>query len=203
MTAQIGDRYTFQDKTYTIVCMSNILEFEPIEYGLAPTPATTACWRGYWCHYHIKDEGIFLNRLYVYCNDEQYPEINGKGIVRDESGKPVEYMGFRVYQDLDMKMSHTGKILAGDGFVDDYYRYMGYQAYYAYEELKEFVFEQGNLVAVQDHSPLAARARDYIEEQVENNQAQTSWLLRGSGGYGQQFAEKQLTQEELQTYWWL
>lgn len=64
-------------------------------------------------------------------------------------------------------MDYTGRILVGKGFIHDYYIHMGFQRAWAYETLKEFVFENGKLINVVDHSKIAAELRELIDRDPE------------------------------------
>ena len=202
MTAQVGDRYLYQGGEFTIVTMNNKLEFHPYEYGLSPSAISTGCWRGYWCHYKISDQGIFLDKLHIHCGNENYPEINGIS-VKQNGKEPFEYMGYRVYNGLNIKVNYTGSILVGDGFIQDYYRHMGYQRSYSYKILKEFVFNNGTLVDVVDHSKLAESIREFIESASRDNPKKIIGF-RGSGGrYVDEYKKQKLTKADLAKYWWL
>lgn len=203
MTAQIGDRYIFEDNSYTISAISKPIGFDPYDYDLYPVMMSTACHRGYWCNYKITSDGIYLDKLYIHCANNDYPEINGKGIERDANGEPLEYMGFMVYSNLDLKIKYTGEILVGDGFIVDYYRHIGYQKFYSYKVLKEFVFSRGELLEIKDHSKLAADVRQYIEQAVRENDEKFHLIIRRGGGYGRIYAEECLSEEEREPYWWI
>ena len=84
MTAQIGDSFKFDGQDYTIVALSEYIRFDPREYGITPEAACTACWAGYWCAYNIKEDGIYLEDLYINSKDDYYPEILGVNPVSEE-----------------------------------------------------------------------------------------------------------------------
>lgn len=158
MTAQIGDRFTFKGEDYSIVSISKSINFSPYEYGLKPFGCCTACWAGYWCHYDISKDGIVLRNLYI--NSESgYPKIN------DVDVSDTEYIGHRVYQNLNLPMNYTGKILVGNNFINKYYIHMGYQRAWAYETLVELVFENGKLVEEIDQSEVAKKLRESFDDE--------------------------------------
>ncbi len=165
MTAQIGDSFTYKKDDYTIVAKSKSLDVHPSDFGIYPQPATTACWRGYWCAYDITDTGIYLRDLYVNSSDDNYPDINGVSVLRhEETGALVSYMGHRAYKGLDLKIPYTGKILVGKRFMRKYYIHMGFQRPWAYKVLKELVFENGTLTQTNDQSKIAATLRKQLDE---------------------------------------
>ena len=81
MTAQIGDIYRHKQEEYTIVAASAPLSFDPENYGLEPHMISTACCRGYWCEYDITDDGLFLDKLYLFNKDGNYPQFLGKTVL--------------------------------------------------------------------------------------------------------------------------
>lgn len=195
MTAQIGDKFIFRGDDYSIVAISNPIQFDPKDYGLKPTPRSSACWKGYWCDYHISENGIMLKNLYVYSEDNCYPEINGIKPEAKEGKKKFQYMGHYLYKDLDMFMDYTGKILVGKGFMRDYYIHMGYQRAWAYEVLEELVFESGKLVRVIQHSEMAKKLRDEVDKDINKGKKIYKDIPR--------FVEKSFSLEMQDKAWWI
>ena len=130
VTAQIGDQYKYKGKEYNIVARRGTVGIHPMQYGIEPKMAGTACWNGYWCVYNITDDGIYLEELYVNAKDGHYPPIEG---VRPDEKQT--YMGHHRYKGLHIRVPFTGRILMGDGFLHEYYIHMGYQRPWAYKEL--------------------------------------------------------------------
>lgn len=184
MTAQIGDIYKYKRKEFSIVALSNAIQFDPKEYGLEPHARSTACWRGYWCEYNIVDDELLLQNLYIFNADGKYPPLNGIEIspqeyqectaysFKNKKGEKVmrpKHMGHRVYKNVNMPIPYTGKILLGDGFMHEYYIHMGFQRGWAYRELVEFVFEDGVLLECNDLSHIAKAQRDAIKKHGEDS----------------------------------
>ena len=180
MTAQIGDIYKYKRKEFSIVALSAPIQFEPKDYGLEPHASSTACWRGYWCEYNITDKKLFLQNLYLFNADGKYPPLNGIEVspqeyqecicysIKSEKGEKVKrpkHMGHRVYENINMPISYTGKILLGDGFMREYYIHMGFQRGWAYRKLVELIFENGVLLECNDLSHLAKEQREAIKKQ--------------------------------------
>lgn len=183
MTAQIGDIYKHKNKEYSIVAMSEPINFKPQDYGLNPQSCCTACWNGYWCEYHIDNDMLLLKNLFMYNSEGDYPLLNGVGVIEQtyheatsyESGakKPKKVMiednmGHREYRNVNLSIEYTGKILVGDGFIRDYYIHMGYQRAWAYKELVEFIFEDGSLTETIDHSDVAEKIRCELKSDDKN-----------------------------------
>lgn len=203
MTAQIGDSYSYKDGDYSIVAMSIPLRFDPRFYGFKPECVTTGCWNGYWCKYKISEDGIFLDKLFIHCANNEYPELNGKSFEVDENGQPVEYIGHRIYNDLNMKVEYHGKILVGDEFIHDYYVHMGYQRAYAYKVLKEFVFQNGNLIDIIDHSAMAESLRAQGEAKKNKKPSLSEELVASDEENIQEFVETSFSLDYKDKCWWI
>ncbi len=170
MTAQIGDSIKYKDNEYSIVAISTPIEFEPKDYGITPWGTCSACWAGYWCEYRISEEGIVLQNLYINSKDEYYPPINGVEVNGHEKN-PSKYMGHHLYQDVNLPINYTGRIVVGKDFLREYYIHMGYQRAWAYETLLEFVFKNGELVEIIEHSEVAKRLREDMEGKRDRSKA--------------------------------
>lgn len=180
MTAQIGDIYKYKEKNYTIVALSSPMLFEPQQYGLVPHSSSTACWRGYWCEYVVADDKLLLEDLYIYNEDGNYPPLCGVEVSPAEFEEHECYVGglskrkkvllpahdgHRVYKKIDLPIPFTGKILLGSGFMSDYYIHMRFHRSWAYKELIEFEFCEGQLVTCTDLSHVAKAQREAIKQQ--------------------------------------
>jgi len=179
MTAQIGDVYKYRDRQYTIVDMTNPINFHPKEYGLTPHSRCTACWNGFWCEYNLNSNVLLLENLYMFNEDNNYPPLNGVEVspatfteVKGYSGKKKkadtftmpDYMGHRLYKDVNLEIPYTGHILVGDDFIWDYYIHMGYQRAWGYRQLIEFVFEEGILLECNNHGNIARQIRNIMKQ---------------------------------------
>lgn len=166
MTAQIEDRIILEKSELSIIKISEPLNFNPTKYGITPEECCTACWRGFWCVYNITTDGVFLEDLYIHSKDDFYPKIGGISPLPEED---LLYMGHRLYEGLHLKINYTGKILAADEFLSEYYVHMGFQRPWAYKKLAELIFEDGNLIKKLDHSQIAADIRERIENNSDLN----------------------------------
>lgn len=184
MTAQIGSIFKLNGNRYNIVSKSRHIKFNPQEYGITPLSCCTACWDGYWCEYNITKEGILLENLYINSYDDYYPAINGiEPLYDEENGKFVTHVGHRVYQGINLKCDYTGRIVVGREFLPEYYIHSGYQRGYGYEEVKELVLKNGDLVKVIDHSEEARKIREKMKADAESKNKKYIYLpnfLNGS-----------------------
>lgn len=210
MTAQIGDHYFWNNQEYTVVALSAPMNFKPQNSGLDPQIRCTACWRGYWCEYNITDDGLFLQNLYMNNSEGNYPDLNGVSVspvsyhevIRLDLKRKTEtiaqaedYMGHRKYEDIMMRIPYTGKILVGRKFLSRYYIHMGFHRSWAYEELREFVFENGYLKGTLDHSDMAQKIREEIESQKFKPENQEENIAR--------FVKESFSLDYSTKAWWI
>lgn len=161
MTAQVGNKFRYKEREYSIVAQSERLNKPSlINYGIIPKDTCTACYAGFWYSYNITDEGLFLEDIHVNSARGKYPKING--VLPD---KAVDSMDMHVYKNVNIKVDYTGKLLLGRDFLSDYYIHMGLQWPWAYETLTEFVFEKGSLVEINDQSEMSKHLRDVISKE--------------------------------------
>ena len=100
--------------------------------------------------------------MYINSASGYYPAINGVTPLEAEDGS-FSYMGYHLYKGINLKIDYTGKILIGNDFLVEYAVRMGHQPPWAYEVLKELVFENGNLVECNNRSQVVAYIRETIE----------------------------------------
>ena len=101
-----------------------------------------------------------------------------------------------------MKVEYHGKILVGDEFIHDYYVHMGYQRAHAYKVLKEFVFQNGNLIDVIDHSEMAAKLREM--EDAKNKKPSLKEKLFGKSEKNiHEFVETSFSLDYKDKCWWM
>lgn len=163
MTVQIGDIYNYHEQEY--ICIKrNADVFNPCDYGFEPSWICSACWRGYWCEYEIKNDRILLQTLHIHDANEHYPMINGVSISSmeympaltetDEGLIPTEiplYFGHETYEHLELFLPYTGKLLLGIPFSK--YSYFFHPS--ACKKLLCFEFDNGELKSVEDYSETA------------------------------------------------
>lgn len=164
MTAQVSDKFIYKNNEYSIVAETTPVEFHPEDYGIIPCPIDTACWAGYWCNYEITGDELILKNLIINSKNDEYPDIEG---VSPNEPSIVKNMGYHIYNNINLRMSYTGKVLLGDEFMSSYYIHMGYQRAWSYKVLKEFVFQNGKLIEIIDHSDIAAKIRKEIDKDPE------------------------------------
>lgn len=69
----------------------------------------------------------------------------------------------KVYKNVNLRISYTGRIVVGSEFLNQYYIHMGYQRAWAYKTVLELVFEEGILLNTIEHSEKAEKMREQIQ----------------------------------------
>ena len=164
MSAQFDDTILLDGIKYSIVQENGELLFDTQKYGFMPGGNCSACVRGYFADYCLRDNRIFLDNLYIETKDGKYPDLNGKSadsFNHDKYGIFAEI--FHIYEDVSLPLSFTGALLVGSNFISDYGTYTCVQNPWAYENLAELVFENGVFVQKNDLSDIASQMRREVD----------------------------------------
>jgi len=189
MTKQIVDAIYYNNERHLPISMSGKGLPHPRDYGLDPDMRSTACWRGFYYQYTIRQERLWLTHLVVNHKGD-YPLIDGVSVIyekdrilKDDEAEPefldgrwvlrltsadsktvkrtVHYDG-GIYSNLNVLAPLTGGILLGIGDVDVPYIQYDFSHLSGYETILELLFEQGILVKTIDHSTSVAAKRDEL-----------------------------------------
>ena len=169
MTAQVGDRLDNDGRLFSVLSRLPIpLSFS--EHGLRPQMASTACYRGYFCHYAITEGQVHLEDLYVYTGEgeEGYPAVCGRLPERDRrKGGLMRYMGCAVYRGLHLPSLFTGTVTLGDGFLSEFYIHAGIQRPHSFTYLYDYRLERGRIVEITDRSAEGEAERKRLRDERE------------------------------------
>jgi hypothetical protein len=163
MTAQLADEVRFRDHKFIICGINGSELFVPGDYGLNPTMASTACYRGWMSEYAVSEQ-LILKNLFV-LHDAGLPvknrKPNGPTIRGVEPIAPKSSLGFNcLYKGLDMPLSFTGGILLGRGGHQNLMRNMGFSQFWKFEQVYELIFQEGTLLNSTNKSELASAIRE-------------------------------------------
>ena len=170
MTAQIQDCCKFNDEDYTIIAMSDTVEFNPKNYGLYPTMLCTACQTGYWCGYEVKRNFLILSDLYINDKSGRYPDINGVHVSPQEytlnrvykvgigwfNENVPNYMGHHKYRNLNLSLHYSGYILIGKDHISDCNCIYDSNFKTPYKTLLKLEFDNDKLTNVTDYNNLSS-----------------------------------------------
>ena len=162
MTAQASDSLTYRGEVYQLAGVRGEGLFDPLEYGLDLVPTTTANWRGYVAHYAVVDDRFLLDALTDVGLREAVDEESMRKLAPTIQGRAATWKPGVVYEDMDLPMAFTGRLLIGRGFLRDLYVHMGFHPAWKFEHVLELVLADGTLQQVNDQSADVAKARREI-----------------------------------------
>jgi len=171
MTSQYSDVFLLNEQEFYIAGVNGNGLFEPAKFGLNPIATSTACWRGFVCHYTINDDQLVLDLLHInhgagdtlalFISEEEYefqqsPEINGVVPISPAKNAHFENMYnahfHDVYAGLNLKIDFSGGILVARDFIDSLYVHMGFHPAWKYRTVFELIFDQGDVEEIRDVS---------------------------------------------------
>ncbi|MEM6529110.1 MAG: hypothetical protein AAF653_12505 [Chloroflexota bacterium] len=203
MTAQIPDKVYFNGSEYVLIGHKGENLPTPQDYGLNPIMWSTACYRGYVSTYSVREGGLYLASLHIgrLALDATWHPINGvepetvyqEGYSKDPAnpGQTItrHYEYGRIYNNLDLPTYFTGGILVGRVFIRELYVHMGFGKPYQYEEVVEFLFHEGTLTETIDHSGRAAKWREQVIAEREEQQRRIE-ELKAKGYTGKDLTDR-------------
>lgn len=159
MTGQIPDTFIYNEDKFELVYLKGGNLITPQDYDMNPQMLHTACYRGFYSTYEIKNNQLLLQEMVVGEITGQYPEINGV--------QPKQ-QDYRVYENLNLLTDFTGIIRIAKELIDALYIHMGYQKGTAYEILLEFQFQHGHLIDFKDLSEQNRKKRGAFKQDTKN-----------------------------------
>jgi hypothetical protein len=123
---------------------------------MTPTEMYTACRRGFMALYGPTEEALYLKRLTLREENENYLPIGGIEPERDS------YRG--TYYGLNVAVPFTGKIRLSKDFINELGINMGYQKASAYKTVFDITLEDGRVVEVKERSRDMEQKRGAFKE---------------------------------------
>jgi hypothetical protein len=144
MTGQIPDSFLYEGEVYSLIGIEEEEPFSPLDYDIMPEMASTACWRGFVLYYKLDNNYLVLQDMQL--NTQEAKKING---VKPKTTKDM----FKFhYQDLNLKLDYSGKLVIARDFIDEMYVHMGFQRATSFRKVVELDFKKGELLSVNDLS---------------------------------------------------
>ena len=144
MTAQIMDRFVFRGEEYRLVGGEGGPLVSPQDFGMEPGFIHTACWRGFYSTYEIKDDQIFIVEMTMRESKGNYKAINNK--MPEVTGNQA------LYEEIYLPVPFTGRLLLAKDFIQELYVHMGFQEPTSFKTVLELTFKDGCLIDFQDKS---------------------------------------------------
>jgi hypothetical protein len=146
MTPQRGDEITFENELYDIVYPPEYtMLFSPQDYGLIPIAISTDCYRGYFCHFKVSSNQLFLENLSIAFENE---ETNDQELFEKlpEFGKWLAE-----YKNLNLPICYTGHLLLSSYYTLVYKKQRKYRKK-KLEIILDLSIESGKVVSVANRS---------------------------------------------------
>ncbi len=180
MTAQIDDTLVWNRSTYSInaIALENDDDlFDPDKYSLQPEMMHTACYRGYFCTYNILKNNLFLSKLTIRQESDNYPIING--IEPEFNTEFGQVRSEATYSNLMLPIAVSGILRLSKGLIQSRFESMGFQESTSYRTLKQITLKDGKLVGHEDLSAKVSALRK--AQQVAEKFKKDNWLNRENG----------------------
>ena len=171
MTAQIQDTISIEHQLYWLARSSNRDElFNPTDYGINPSPVSTACNRGFDCSYIISDRRLFVMDVNITPNMSDRLKFRHQridAILCDKSphiSEPNSYIW--QYRELFHPIIYTGGLLVCNEMNHELNIMPGFSSIYLCGKVYEAIFDLGNLIQIIDHSTKIAEIRNSLLEKI-------------------------------------
>ncbi|GGG11174.1 hypothetical protein GCM10010912_64480 [Paenibacillus albidus] len=158
MTIQIPDMLQYDGmKDFHIVGLDKVWPFRPEAYGLQPHDRFTACYRGYFCQYEVRNQQLWLKELCIWLEDTLVPvEWSGTWT------KP-DMLGCSKCRGVELSVPYTGKMLICREFVHKNHYYAGWERPIDYRQTFELELHEGRVIEVTDYSHMMEEVRGLTE----------------------------------------
>jgi hypothetical protein len=163
MTAQMPDEIEFNTVKYNIAGVKGKDLFKPEKYNIRPDGLSTACWRGHICHYKIVEDRLILDSLEVFLDEGERPILQGRE-PREQSFLDGEGFCDWRYDNLNLEIDFSGRLLLARDFIDDLYVHLGHHPAWKYVKVLELTFRHGRLIA---HDDVSGRIAEIRKEEIE------------------------------------
>jgi hypothetical protein len=164
VTGQVSDHLRLGDRRWDVAAIDGDGLFDPADVGIESVAASSANWRGFVCGYAVVDDRFVLEDLWL----SGLSTLHGQqvtmlpqllGVVpepADDWGGDLRLRG------VNLSVTFSGRLLVGNGFLDELYEHMGFHPAWKFEEVRELHVEQGRVTADVDRSQRLAEVREQI-----------------------------------------
>ena len=163
MTAQTHDKVNLQGTEFSLVGVNGTQLFEPENFGFKPTGKVTNCARGFVCYYILADNTLALNKLQVSYGHLGRTKFTHKRCLEINGVAPIynKDAGFNnLYENLNLRMEFTGRILIADDFINKLYVHMGFHPAWKYRVVYELTIVNGIMTNIEDVSKKMEEIRE-------------------------------------------
>lgn len=161
MTQQVSDTVNFGGKWYSLADSDGSPLFHPKQIGIKTMMISTACVRGFYCAYEIRNSQFFLDRLNFGTPPEDKDFLLA-GIGPRVFGQiPVwrDYYHALLVENISELIPFSGGLVLVSDFVEDFYIRGRHRPSYTFGDVRELILKDGVVQEVHDRSEQAARCR--------------------------------------------
>jgi hypothetical protein len=152
MTGQIADTFIYKGERYDIIGLVGGDLVTPEQFGMIPLGVCSACWRGFYVTYELTSRGLYLRKLSLRVENEDYKPIDGV--------MPVDDDWHKSYNNLRVRVAFTGKIRIAKDFIQERYVHMGFQMPTAYKTVHDVTLKDGKVLDILDRSYEVEKLRE-------------------------------------------
>lgn len=163
MTTQHPDTVLVDGHPYNLTAVEGEGLFDPEAYGLTATGMGTGCYRGHICTYALTDDGhLVLRDLEIGLEAGEALRTSFRLNGRLPVGEPGPTYDETYYQQVDLPVPFSGKLLIADGWIAGFYLNMGFQPAWRFERVLDIHFADGMAMAINDVSVELAALRERL-----------------------------------------
>ena len=163
MSAQISDKFVYNNEMYELSVTQYSLGFDVRKFGINPRLAysrRSLCFRGYDTVFSIKKNKLVLKKLGIipFNKEAEPPEING--VLPTVHGSLL-YDWY--YEGINLEFPYTGALLIVKDLIEEEYVDIGFQRPLSFRKAIELTFKKGVFLNANDISETFNRIRKTSE----------------------------------------
>jgi len=154
MTTQISDRLHIDGRDMVVVAATGTYPVDPCALRLGPLSWSTANARGFYCHYAVRDQELYVAKLALNATPSLRERVGrGEGTPLLGARPTLGQRPWVFYNAPPEPVNFTGGIIAvAEPMTPDLMR-----PPHAHKVIREVLFEKGTLSVALDHSGLAGQ----------------------------------------------
>ncbi len=160
MTSQISDTFLYKGENYCLIGITGGNLASPEQFGMVPTMINTSCYRGFYATYELTKKILYLRKLTLRDENENYPFI--RGVQPDKQGYQT------VYHSLSEVIPFTGKLRLAKDFIAELLVNMGYQKPTAFKTVLDITLKDGHIIETIDRSEDMEKKRGAFKKHYES-----------------------------------
>lgn len=162
MTKQVSDNLTYNGESYTIIGFSEEDPYYSFDFDVNPVSASTACWRGFYCGYEVKEYRLYFEHYIVnHSNDNKTASEEPPAPINEVAANlsSSDFIGKWQYSNIDLFIdNYSGGILIANNLSKEA-RSSPIQRLSDYGNMYELIFSFGVLLDSYDMKEAIAEVK--------------------------------------------